>query len=107
MSGGKPRPRNDRVDSAMIADETSIVPATMTGPIAFGRMWRITCCQLRRARAERAASTNSFSRSERNCARTRRATGIQRKPADDEDDQDEDAALEPEDRLQLRRGTGR
>jgi hypothetical protein len=38
MSGGKPRPRNERVDSAMMAVETSIVLATITGPTAFGRM---------------------------------------------------------------------
>src|SRR5437899_3152031 len=42
MSGGKPRPRNESVDSAMIAAATSMVPATMTGPIEFGRMWRTT-----------------------------------------------------------------
>src|SRR5438105_414886 len=32
MSGGKPSPRNDSVDSAMIAAATSIVAATSTGP---------------------------------------------------------------------------
>ena len=78
MSGGKPRPRNDRVDSAMIAAATSIVPATITGPSAFGRMWRTTRRKVEAPRA-RAASTNSFSRSAKNCARTRRATVIQRK----------------------------
>ena len=79
MSGGKPRPRNESVDSAMIAAATSIVAATITGPSAFGRMWRTTWRALL-APSARAASTNSFSRSERNCARTSRATGIQRKP---------------------------
>jgi hypothetical protein len=48
----------------------------------------------------RAASTNSFSRSERNWARTSLATGIQRKAADDDDDEDEDAALRPEHHLE-------
>src|ERR1700730_18481063 len=40
MSGGKPRPRNDRVDSARMAAATSSEPATMTGPRALGRIWR-------------------------------------------------------------------
>ena len=42
-------------------------------------MWRT---HLARALAPsaRAASTNSFSRRQKNCARTSRATGIQRKP---------------------------
>src|SRR5262249_35789070 len=35
MSGGKPRPRKESVDSAMIAAATSIVPATITGPSAL------------------------------------------------------------------------
>src|SRR6185437_9888375 len=38
MSGGKPRPRNESVDSAMIAAATSMVPATSTGPMALGSM---------------------------------------------------------------------
>src|ERR1051325_5522769 len=42
MSGGNPRPRNDSDDSAMMAAATSMVPATITGPTALGRMWRIT-----------------------------------------------------------------
>src|SRR5207244_10621695 len=42
MSGGKPRPRNESVDSAMIAAATSSEPATMTGAIALGRMCRTT-----------------------------------------------------------------
>src|SRR5213078_4678202 len=71
MSGGKPRPRNDSVDSAMIAAATSMVPATITGPSAFGRI----CLNTRRgvvAPSARAASTNSFSRNDRNWARTSR-----------------------------------
>jgi hypothetical protein len=62
----------------MIAAATSIVAATITGPSAFGRMCRTTW-RVVLAPSARAASTNSFSRSDRNCARTRRATGIQRK----------------------------
>ena len=79
MSGGKPRPRKDSDDSAMIAAATSMVPATMTGPRALGRMWRMTWRKGRAPRL-RAASTNSFSRRDRNWARTSRATGIQRRP---------------------------
>ena len=56
-----------------------MVPATITGPSALGRMWRVTVRGVE-APSARAASTNSFSRSEKNCARTRRATGIQRNP---------------------------
>ena len=63
----------------MIAAATSSEPATITGPTAFGRMWRTTCRSGAAPRL-RAASTNSFSRSDRNCARTSRATGIQRRP---------------------------
>ena len=63
----------------MIAAATSMVPATITGPSALGRMWRTTW-RSGEAPSARAASTNSFSRSDRNCARTSRATGIQRKP---------------------------
>src|SRR5438445_26103 len=37
-SGGKPRPRKDKVDSAMMAAATSMVPAMITGPSALGRM---------------------------------------------------------------------
>ena len=80
MSGGKPRPRNDSVDSAMMAAATSMVPATITGPSAFGQDVPHDLARACVAPSARAASTNSFSRSERNCARTRRATGIQRKP---------------------------
>src|SRR4029079_3160549 len=38
ISGGKPNPRNDRVDSWMMAAATSMVAATITGPRALGRM---------------------------------------------------------------------
>src|SRR5256885_9371039 len=59
MSGGKPRPRNESEDSAMIAAATSREPATITGPTAFGRMWRTTCRSGAAPRL-RAASTNSL-----------------------------------------------
>ena len=63
----------------MIAAATSIVPATITGPSAFGRMCH-AASRIRRTPSARAASTNSFSRSDRNWARISRATGIQRNP---------------------------
>ena len=66
----KAKPRNESVDSAMIAAATSIVPATITGPSELGRMCRTTW-RGTEAPSARAAST-SFSRSEKNCARTRR-----------------------------------
>ena len=50
------------------------------------------------APSARAASTNSFSRSERNCARTSRADRHPAQAADDDHDQDEDAALRAEHR---------
>ena len=78
-SGGKPRPRKLSVLSAMMAAAMSMVPATITGPRLLGRMWRSTC-RGTLAPSARAASTNSFSRRLKNCARTSRATGIQRKP---------------------------
>src|SRR5207247_2014382 len=77
ISGGKPRPRNESVDSAMIAAATSSEPATITGPIELGRMCRTTCLSGGAPRL-RAASTNSFSRSDRNWARTTRPTGRER-----------------------------
>src|SRR5712691_2605361 len=53
-----------------------MVAATSTGESTFGRM----CFQIIRESGSptaRAASTNSFCFSERNCARTRRAAGVQ------------------------------
>ncbi len=81
-------------NSAMMAAATSIVAATMTGPSEFGRMCRITSRRLLMPSA-RAASTNSFSRSERNCARTSRATWHPAKAADYRDDENENAELGP------------
>ena len=63
----------------MMAAATSIVPATITGPSALGRMWRTTW-RIGDAPSARAASMNSFSRIDRICARTSRATCIQRRP---------------------------
>src|SRR2546430_17713594 len=37
VSGGKPRPRNERVDSASIEAPTESVPATMIGLRVFGK----------------------------------------------------------------------
>ena len=65
--------------SRMMAAATSMVAATITGPSELGRMWR-TICRCVLAPSARAASTNSFSRRLKNCARTTRAAGIQRKP---------------------------
>ena len=38
VSGGKPRPRNDSVDSASIDEPTESVPATIIGLRVFGRI---------------------------------------------------------------------
>ncbi len=63
----------------MIAAATSMVAATITGPSDWAGYAARTCrCVL--APSARAASTNSFSRRLKNCARTSRAAGIQRKP---------------------------
>jgi hypothetical protein len=51
--------------SAIMAEATSTVPATMIGPNEVGKMCRVTKRKLVIPRA-RAASTNSFSHSERN-----------------------------------------
>jgi hypothetical protein len=77
-SGGNPRPRNERVDSAIIAEPTERVPATMIGLRVFGRM----CLMIRQAPAprQRAASTYSRSRWVTKPARTSRAVAIQFRP---------------------------
>ena len=69
VGGRTPKPRNDSAASMMIAAPMMSVVWTMIGLIALGRMCRNT---MRRslAPAALAASTNSFSRSERNSART-------------------------------------
>ena len=70
-----PAPRNDSTASVRIATPTVSVKNTTMGPTAFGSMCRK---MIRGADAPdaRAASTNSFSRSERNSPRTIRAIGI-------------------------------
>ena len=51
VSGGcTPKPRNDSVDSVMIASATPSVAFTMIGPTMFGRMWRTMIRARRRAR---------------------------------------------------------
>ena len=74
--GCTPSPRNESPDSARIAAGTPSVIATSTGAIALGRMWRQ---MMRNALAPIDCDhrTNSRSRSDRNSARTRRATLIQ------------------------------
>src|SRR5438552_17191385 len=74
--GWIPKPRNDRVDSVMMARPTTRVALTTMGPMVLGSMWRTMMRQLEAPDA-RAASTNSFSLSERNTLRTTRAIGIQ------------------------------
>ncbi len=73
IGGRTPKPRNDRAASMMMAMPTISVVCTMIGLMALGRMWR-KMMRRSRAPAARAASTNSFSRSDRNSARTIRAS---------------------------------
>ena len=81
--------RGGHVDGARHDDGAQGVRQDVADDLAQGRAPRL-----------RAASTNSFSRRDRNWARTSRATGIQRKPPMTDDDQDEDARLGPERLLQ-------
>src|SRR5436309_8352131 len=76
VGGWIPKPRNDRVDSVMMARPTTSVALTTMGPMALGSMWRNMMRQLE-APVARAASTNSFSLSDMNTPRTTRAMGIQ------------------------------
>ena len=64
----------------MIAVPTASVPLTMIGPSVFGSMWRN---MIRRspAPAAFAASTYSFSRSDKKMPRTTRASDVQKKSA--------------------------
>ena len=81
VGGWMPRPRKDRVDSAMIAAATPSVAATMIGASAFGRMC-LRMIRMSLAPMARAASTNSRARSCRKDARTRRAVVIhERRPS--------------------------
>src|SRR2546426_12479479 len=69
VGGWLPRPRNDSVDSAMIAPAMPSVAATMIGAIEVGRMRRTTITRSE-APLQRAASTDSLYFSDRNDART-------------------------------------
>ena len=76
VGGRMPKPRNESTASREIAIPTVSVAATTIGPIVFGSMWR---SMIRRspAPAARAASTYSFSRSDRKTPRTIRAMVVQ------------------------------
>ncbi len=75
--GFTPKPRNDSADSVRIAAATFSVTVTMIGPAEFGSRWR-KMIRLSLEPSARAASTNSFSLSERTTPRTMRAVGIQK-----------------------------
>ena len=81
VSGGfTPRPKNDSAASASTAPPTANVAFTMMGPKVLGKM----CRKIMRgaeAPTERAASTNSFSRSDKNSPRITRAIPIHPKNA--------------------------
>src|SRR5438552_2396537 len=73
-----PKPRNDSVDSVTIAAPTTSVVLTRIGPMTFGIMWRRMIRELDAPEA-RAASTYSFSFSDRNRPRTTRAIVCQKR----------------------------
>src|SRR2546423_2577859 len=77
VGGWTPRPRKLRNASNRIACGMPNVAWTMIGPRAFGRMCRERIL-LGRVPLDRAASTNSRSRSDIACPRTSRAMSIQR-----------------------------
>src|SRR5688500_7464569 len=78
-SGGvTPKPRNDSVDSMRMAPPTISVVLTMIGPTVFGSMWRKMMRGVEHPMA-RAASTNSFSLSDRNTPRITRAIVVQKR----------------------------
>ena len=82
----------------MIAAATSSEPATMTGPMAFGRMCRTICRDVGRAQAARRLDELLLAQREElgpHQARHRHPA----KTADDADDQDEDAELRAHDLL--------
>src|SRR5712691_4731074 len=85
VAGGcTPNPRNERLDSVMIAAATASVALTMIGPMMFGRMWRPMMRKLDAPEA-RAAPTNSFSRIDSTWALTTRAVDIQNTAASTKD----------------------
>src|SRR5438309_8970631 len=75
VGGGTPRPRKLRKASKRIAMGMPMVAWTISGPRAFGRMWR-KMILLALAPPERAASTNSRSRKASVWPRTSRAMFI-------------------------------
>ena len=80
FGGWIPKPRNESAASARIAAAMISVMLTTIGPTQFGSM----CRKMIRgslAPAAFAASTNSFSRSERKSPRTMRASPIQKRSA--------------------------
>ena len=76
-----------------------MVPATITGPSALGRMWRTTWRDLE-APSARAASTNSFSREGQELGAYQARGRHPAQAADHHHDQGEHAALGPECRLE-------
>ncbi len=80
VGGCTPKPRNDSAASVRIARPTVSVALTTIGPSAFGSMCR---SMIRRSPdpAAFAASTYSFSRSERKLPRTIRASCVQKSSA--------------------------
>ena len=86
----------------MMAAATSIVPATITGPMALGRMWRHDLAQRRGAEAPRRLHELLLAqRQELGADEPRHRHPAE--AADDRDDQDEDAGLRPEDFLSASR----
>src|SRR3954468_7054539 len=75
VGGCTPKPRNDSVDSVMIAAAMARVALTRMGPMVLGIRWRVMM-RLLDAPDARAASTNSFSLIERIWLRTTRAMYI-------------------------------
>ena len=99
MSGGKPRPRKESVDSAMIAAATSIVPATITGPERIGQQVAHDDAQPRGP--EGAGGLHELLLAQREELRAHQPR--HRHPAESADhdyDQDEDAGLGSDERLQ-------
>ncbi len=81
VSGGwTPKPRKDSAVSVRMPVATRIVAFTMIGPSAFGSRCR-KMIRVSEAPSARAASMNSFSRSDRTAERTTRATYAQVSPA--------------------------
>ena len=80
VGGLMPKPRNESAASTMIAAPTDSVPLTTIGPSVFGRMCR-NMMRMSPEPAAFAASTYSFSRSDRNTPRTMRARPVQKKSA--------------------------